>query len=97
MANCRTAGAVETVSPKGGETVELLPSSQRRVMALATQDERIAALEATLIAIYRQREDLLKGYLGTKVSIVPKENGAGKIEIEFFSHEELDRLTDLLK
>jgi ParB family chromosome partitioning protein len=53
--------------------------------------------DEALIAIYRQREDLLKGYLGTKVSIVPKENGAGKIEIEFFSHEELDRLTDLLK
>ena len=46
MAAAMAGAAVETVSPKGGETVELLPSSQRRVMALATQDERIAALEA---------------------------------------------------
>ena len=46
MAAAMAGAAVETVSPNGGETVELLPSSQRRVMALATQDERIAALEA---------------------------------------------------
>lgn len=49
-----------------------------------------------LDAIYQEIEETLKGKLSTKVSIVAKENGAGKIEVEFFSHEELDRLMDII-
>ncbi len=52
--------------------------------------------EKQLTAIYQEIEEVLKGKLSTKVSIVAKENGAGKIEVEFFSHEELDRLMDLI-
>lgn len=49
---------------------------------------------ASLELVYRDIEEKLKQSLGTKVSIQPKENGAGKLEIEFFSHEELERLTE---
>ncbi len=49
-----------------------------------------------LDAIYQQMEEILKEKLSTKVVITGKENGAGKIEIEFFSHEELDRLLELI-
>lgn len=49
-----------------------------------------------LDAIYQQMEEVLKEKLSTKVVITGKDNGAGKIEIEFFSHEELDRLIDLM-
>lgn len=49
---------------------------------------------ASLELVYRDIEERLKQSLGTKVSIQPKENGAGKLEIEFFSHEELERLTE---
>jgi len=49
-----------------------------------------------LDAIYQQMEEILKEKLSTKVVITGKENGAGKIEIEFFSHEELDRLIDMM-
>ena len=52
--------------------------------------------EKQLSAIYQEIEETLKGKLSTKVSIVAKENGAGKIEVEFFSHEELDRLMDII-
>ena len=52
--------------------------------------------EKQLTAIYQEIEEALKGKLSTKVSIVAKENGAGKIEVEFFSHEELDRLMDII-
>lgn len=48
----------------------------------------------SLELVYREIEENLKQSLGTKVSIQPKENGAGKMEIEFFSHEELERITD---
>ena len=48
----------------------------------------------SLELVYRDIEERLKQSLGTKVSIQSKENGAGKMEIEFFSHEELERITE---
>lgn len=51
-------------------------------------------VNASLELVYRDIEEKLKQSLGTKVSIQSKENGAGKMEIEFFSHEELERLTE---
>ena len=50
--------------------------------------------DQSLELIYRDIEEKLKQSLGTKVSISSKENGAGKLEIEFFRHEELDRITE---
>ena len=50
-----------------------------------------------LIVIYDDISEKLKTQLGTKVNIVPKEDGSGKIEIEFYSHDELDRILDLMK
>lgn len=37
----------------------------------------------------------MKNTLGTKVAISSKGDGAGRIEIEFYSHEDLDRLVDI--
>ena len=47
--------------------------------------------------IYQDIEEKLKLSLGTKVSISAKENGSGKIEIEFYSGDDLERLLDILK
>ncbi len=47
--------------------------------------------------IYQDIEEKLKLSLGTKVSIATKENGSGKIEIEFYSGDDLERLLDILK
>ena len=41
-------------------------------------------------------QEKLKQKLGTKVAIAAKGEGAGKIEIEFYSHEDLDRLIDMM-
>ena len=46
--------------------------------------------------IYQDMENKLKESLGTKVSIISKGSGSGKIEIEFFSNEEMDRIYELL-
>lgn len=50
----------------------------------------------SLEAIYQKIEDRLKESLGTRVSVSSRENGSGKIEIEFYNHEDLDRLMDYL-
>lgn len=48
----------------------------------------------TLEVIYSDIEEKLKQSLSTKVVVSSKGNGAGKVEIEFYSHEDLDRLVD---
>ena len=52
--------------------------------------------DKTLQAIYQDIEEKLKQKLSTKVSVSSKGDGAGKIEIEFYSHEDLDRLIDMM-
>lgn len=50
----------------------------------------------SLEIIYQEKEEVLKQALSTKVSVTGKGNGSGKIEIEFFSHDDFDRLMDML-
>ncbi len=50
----------------------------------------------TMEAIYLDIEEKLKTRLSTKVTVTSKGEGAGKIEIEFYNHEDLDRLMDLM-
>ena len=48
----------------------------------------------TMQAIYQEISERLKQSLSTKVSVSAKQNGAGKIEIEFYNHEDLERLLE---
>lgn len=52
--------------------------------------------DKTMEAIYLDIEEKLKQRLSTKVTVTSKGEGAGKIEIEFYNHEDLDRLIDLM-
>lgn len=52
--------------------------------------------DAALEVIYNDISEKLKQKLSTKVTVTPKGNGAGKIEIEFYNHEDLDRLLDMI-
>ena len=47
--------------------------------------------------IYRNLEEKVKEILGTKVQISHKKNNSGKIEIEYYSNEELERIIELLE
>ena len=42
------------------------------------------------------KEEVLKQALSTKVSVNGRGDGTGKIEIEFFSHDDFDRLMEIL-
>lgn len=46
--------------------------------------------------VYENLEEQMKNIIGTKVSVNPKANGKGKIEIEYYSEEELERIYDLI-
>lgn len=46
--------------------------------------------------IYTDLENKMKDVMGTKVSIASKGNGKGKIEIEYYSDSELERMFDMI-
>ncbi|MCH5339902.1 MAG: ParB/RepB/Spo0J family partition protein [Acetatifactor sp.] len=52
--------------------------------------------DKTMQAIYLDIEEKLKQKLSTKVTVTSKGEGAGKIEIEFYNHDDLDRLLDMI-
>lgn len=54
-------------------------------------------LDPQLEAIYSDLEEQMKKILGTKVAISPKDEKKGKLEIEYYSQEELDRIVDLIR
>lgn len=53
--------------------------------------------DSKLDAIYHDLEESMKAILGTKVAIHQKDEKKGKIEIEYYSMEELDRIIDLIR
>lgn len=46
--------------------------------------------------VYKDLEEKMISIIGTKVSVNPKAKGKGKIEIEYYSNDELERIFDLL-
>ena len=46
--------------------------------------------------IYKQIEERLQQTLHTKVSIQRKRNGHGKLQIEFYNNDDLDKIIDKL-
>lgn len=70
--------------------VEKLVKNLHKPAKAKKQDDK------TLEAIYHEIEEGLKQKLSTKVTVSSKGEGTGKIEIEFYNHEDLDRLLDLI-
>ena len=52
--------------------------------------------DKSLEIIYRDIEEKLKQALSTKVEIITKGDGIGKIAIEFYNHDDLEKITDKL-
>lgn len=58
---------------------------------------KAAGIDPQLQAVYHETQEKLKGVLGTKVFINAKDNKSGKLEIEYYSQDELNRIVDLLE
>ena len=54
-------------------------------------------IDPKMEAILSDLEETMKGILGTKVAINRKDEKKGKIEIEYYSMDELDRIIDLIR
>ena len=60
------------------------------------KEKKEKAKNESLEAVYQDIQEKLKQRLGTKVAVNGKGDGAGKIEIEFYSHDDLERILDTL-
>jgi ParB family chromosome partitioning protein len=63
----------------------------------ADKKGKSAEIDPQLVAVYEQTQEKLKGVLGTKVYINAKDNKTGRLEIEYYSQDELNRIVDLLE
>lgn len=64
----------------------LEPSKEKKEISSSAED-----------AIYASLEEKMKSIVGTKVSINRKKNNKGKIEIEYYSKDELERIIELFE
>lgn len=78
------------------EVEKLVKSLQNSDKTKKSKDKEKEENSEALQAIYTDLGEKLKQRLGTKVTVTPKGKGSGKIEIEFYSHEDLDRLLELI-
>lgn len=58
---------------------------------------KASEIDSQLVAVYQETQERLKGILGTKVNINAKDNKSGKLEIEYYSQDELNRIVELLE
>jgi ParB family chromosome partitioning protein len=58
----------------------------------ASEEKKKSKSDESLELVYQEIAERLKGSLSTKVSVISKGNGTGKIEIEFYSSDDLERI-----
>ena len=71
--------------------------TERLVKLAAAPKKEKKEQERDLSFIYRDLEEKLKSIMGTKVTINKKDKNKGRIEIEYYSSAELERLIELLQ
>lgn len=74
------------------ETEKLIKSHLKPV-----KEKKSKPIKEELDPVYKQIQEDVKEILGTKVTIIKKNNNIGKIEVEYYSKEELDRILELLR
>jgi len=72
--------------------VKKLQNQQKKTKQKTEQEK-----DEALAVIYEQIADQMKQVFGTKVSIHQKNSDAGKIEIEYYSQDELDRILQMVQ
>lgn len=70
--------------------------TEKLVKALKNPKKEVKKQKPEHTFVHDNIEEQMKNIIGTKVSVNPKANGKGKIEIEYYSEEELERIYDLI-
>lgn len=73
------------------ETEKLVKKSQKE-----KEEVEKAKIDKQLEIVYQDLEEKMKQILGTKVNINAKDENKGKIEIEYYNKEDLDRIIEMI-
>ncbi len=85
------AEAAKTVVERGLSVRE----TEKLVKAILNPKQAKLPIPSREEAVYAKISERLKEIMGTKVSVIHKKGGRGKIEIEYYSQEELERIMEL--
>ena len=70
---------------------------EKRSHEQTVQKKKKKPLSGQLSSIFKDLEEKMRENLGTKVKIIPKNENKGKLEIEYYSQEDLERIYVLLE
>ena len=70
--------------------------TEKLVKSLKNPKKKVEKEKIEHVFVYNDLIDKMKNVMGTKVNINAKANGKGKIKIEYYSEEELERIYDLI-
>lgn len=76
------------------ETERLVKRLQKEASGEKKEEKKS---DETLVLIYQNLEDRMKSVMGTKVSIHNKDKNKGRIEIEYYSEAELERIVEMIE
>lgn len=76
------------------ETERLVKRMQKETSGEKKEEKK---QDETLALIYQNLEDRMKSVMGTKVSIHNKDKNKGRIEIEYYSEAELERIVEMIE
>ena len=76
------------------ETERLVKRLQKEASGEKKEEKK---KDETLALIYQDLEDRMKSVMGTKVSILNKDKNKGRIEIEYYSEAELERIVEMIE
>lgn len=71
--------------------------TERLVKMIQNQKPAREKVQKVHSFIYKDIEEKIKSILGTKVTVDHKENNKGKITIEYYSNEELERIVEMME
>ena len=87
---------LETEISKETQESKLKQKEEVEKAGLEKEEVEKTKMDKQLEIVYQDLEEKMKQILGTKVSINAKDENKGKIEIEYYNKEDLDRLIDMI-
>jgi len=86
------AGKIVAENMSVREVEKLVKSLSKKKEPKESKEE-----DESISLIFRELEDRMKTAMGTKVSINRKDKNKGRVEIEYYSEAELERIVELLE
>lgn len=81
----------------GALSVRETESLVKKLLKEASGEEKKKKTDDALMLIYQNLEERMKTVMGTKVSIHNKDKNKGRIEIEYYSEAELERIVEMIE